>query len=34
MENQIESPVNAEISEVKVNKGQSVKGGEVMITFL
>lgn len=34
MENQIESPVNAEISEIKVNKGQSVMAGEVMITFL
>ena len=34
MENQIESPVNAKISEIKVNKGQSVMAGEVMITFL
>ena len=34
MENQIESPVNAKISEIKVIKGQSVMAGEVMITFL
>jgi biotin carboxyl carrier protein len=34
MENQIESPVDATISEIKVIKGQSVKAGDTMVTFL
>jgi acetyl/propionyl-CoA carboxylase alpha subunit len=34
MENQIESPVDATISEIKVKKNQSVKAGDTMVTFL
>jgi biotin carboxyl carrier protein len=33
MENQIKSPVRAKISELKVGKGQTVKTGEVLLTF-
>lgn len=33
MENQIKSPLKGRIREIRVDKGQSVKTGEVLVTF-
>ncbi|MGC2685151.1 MAG: acetyl-CoA carboxylase biotin carboxyl carrier protein subunit [Candidatus Nitrosopolaris sp.] len=33
MENQIKSPRNGKIKEIKVSKNQSVKGGDILVTF-
>jgi len=33
MENQIKSPRNGKIKEIKASKNQSVKGGDILVTF-
>jgi pyruvate carboxylase len=33
METQIKSPVSKRIKEIKVSKGQSVKTGDILISF-
>jgi len=34
MENQIKSPTGAKIYEIKTELGQSVKAGQVLVTFV